>query len=1222
MKKLQTIEFSLGDTLHTVNSTDVGPEMTLNQYLREKVFLTGTKKMCYEGGCGSCLVAVEENVNNKKNIFVVNSCLVSILSCHGWKIHTNEGIGNPLIGFHPIQKLLADNDGTQCGFCSTGMVMNMFALHESGPKTMWEIENSFGGNLCRCTGYRPIMTAFKKLASDADTISDIEELKPCQKSECSKKCDKVCQKAKLENLSIELGDRKWLKVHNLKDLLQIMRMPENSNYRLVAGNTARGVYKNDPLPNTYIDVTGVVELINYSVDNNTLTLGGNISLTKAMDIFQEISSQKTQFSYLSVLRDHIDLIASVPVRNIGSLAGNLMIKNRHNDFPSDVFLILETFNAILVIVDVDDNETLATPKDFVKMDMNKKVIKSIVLNALPTDRNFKYLSYKIMPRAQNAHAMVNAGFLLELTNNNTVKSARIVYGGINAQFIHAVNTENLIKGQILFDNNLLRRAYKSLNQELQPDHVVGDASPEYRKNLAISLFYKFVLNIAPETVVSSRNKSGGTLLQRPVSTGVQEYGTNKSKWPLTEPVHKVEGLAQTSGIKLNGVIAFYDKSDIPGNNTYEPKSMGEKINPVQEELFCSGTVQYYHQPVGIIVANDNNLAWKAAGLVKVNCSPPQISPFLNVKDVVNDNIMDRISHKTTFLPKSKGDDVKKVIKGEFYIGSQYHFHMELQCCSVIPTEDGLDVYPATQWMDFCQVAIMEAVKIPMNKINVHVRRLGGAFGAKIMKNALLSTAAALAAVKLNAPVKMSLPLEKNMDIIGGRIPLYAKYEVGVNDNGVIQYLTSDMYSDVGIGGNEIIFEWINNLFENCYNIDRWEFSTYSVKTDNAGTTWARAPGTLEGLGAIESIMEHIARELNLDPTVVKLANTDQSKYSKILTYWNDMNTWADIENRKKAIKSYNDANRWKKRGMSLVPMVWPFDVLGQYSVLVSVFHGDGGVAVCHGGIEIGQGINTKAAQMCAYKFGISMDQVTIKPSYNIITANNMTTGGSMTSEAICYAISLACDEILAKMKPIRDQMKNPTWVELVDKCYFSNIDLTSTGSIASSSPAVKSYQIFGLCATEVEIDILTGQKQILQVDIIEDLGDSDSPLIDIGQVEGAFVMGIGYYTTEELIHNSDGKLITDRSWNYKPPGAKDIPINFRVKFPENDPNKVGLLKSKAVAEPPICLSIAVPLAIRSALASARHDADSSQSAWIPFNGTTTVEATFLASLNNFQQYTL
>ncbi|KAJ8952856.1 hypothetical protein NQ314_007462 [Rhamnusium bicolor] len=209
------------------------------------------------------------------------------------------------------------------------------------------------------------------------------------------------------------------------------------------------------------------------------------------------------------------------------------------------------------------------------------------------------------------------------------------------------------------------------------------------------------------------------------------------------------------------------------------------------------------------------------------------------------------------------------------------------------------------------------------------------------------------------------------------------------------------------------------------------------------------------------------------------------------------------------------------------------------------------------------------------------------------------------------------------MKPIRDKMVNPTWEDLVNKSFTSNILMTASALYSQDEPGIQEYLIYGVCATEVEVDILTGQQQILQVDIVEDTGDSMSPLIDIGQVIIIFfIAGIGYYTTEELIFNEDGKLLTNRTWNYRPSGAKDIPINFRIKFPKNNPNPVGILRSKAVAEPPICLSCALPLAIRNAVASARTEADATQPKWYPFNGPSTVENTLLNCLNNYKQYVL
>ncbi|KAJ8949770.1 hypothetical protein NQ318_018999 [Aromia moschata] len=1243
-----------------VKAEDVNPETTLNTYLRDKVHLTGTKRMCLEGGCGSCVVAVEDVVNGQKLIFAVNSCLVSIFSCHGWKIHTIEGIGGPTTQYHPIQKLLAENNGTQCGFCSSGMVMNMFALHESGPVTKKQLENSFSGNLCRCTGYRPILSAFKKLASDAEEkvpSNDIEDIVSCHNGNCVEPCKEICEKKNKAGFFYKLRDTKWMKVYQLKDLLELLRNLGTNTYLLVAGNTARGIYRRTEIPNTYIDVTSVTELTSYSVEKETLILGGNVTLNKAIDIFRRTSEKNPGFAYMSQMAEHIDLVANVPVRNIGTLAGNLMTKHDHNEFPSDIFLLLETFEAQLVIVDSAEREISISPKDFLKTDMNKRVIKSIILKQY--DSTYKFVSYKIMPRAQNTPAVLNAGFLFKL-NGNAVESARIVYGAINPNFIHASNTENFLKSHNLFDNVVLKQAYQILESELDPDYVLPDSRPEFRKLLAISLFYKFILSVAPDDLVSPRNKSGRCLLKRPVSKGVQEFGTNKKKYPLSEPVIKLEALVQTSGqaqyiadipdlpnqlfaafvtakapassrilkvdtsnaFRVSGVVAYFSKDDIPGENNFMPKF---NIFTVQEEIFCSGVVQYYHQPIGIIVADNHDVAVAAAELVEVSYSTPTHKPLLTTRDVLRAGATDRIHHETTVLPVRRDNDIKHVIKGNFNIDMQYHFHMEVQCCNVVPTEDGLDMHPSTQWMDLCQIAASSALAIPMNRciLRSTCPATGGGFGAKISRNTLVSTAAALAAYKLRKPVKMWMPLEANMNVIGKRYPFYVEYDVGVNENGVIQYLEADLYSNYGVGGNENITSLTTDVFQNCYDIDTWTFSIYRVKTDMHANTWARAPGSMESLGAIESIMEHIAYSIGVDASDVKMANINGTKHPKILEFWKEMQTKADIKARKQSIELYNKANRWKKRGISLVPMAWTLEVTANYTVWVSIFHGDGTVLVSHGGIEMGQGINTKkVAQVCAYKFGIPLEKVAVGPSYNVISPNSSTTGGSLTSEAVCYALIKACDTLLKRLEPIRKKMKNPTWKDLIEQCFNSNVQLGASGFYSEDEPGIQEYLIYGVCATEVKVDILTGQLQILRVDIIEDVGNSMSPLIDIGQVEGAFVMGIGYYTTEEIIFSDEGEILTNRTWNYKVPGAKDIPIDFRISFPQNNPNPVGVLKSKAIAEPPICLSCAIPLAIRNALASARTESDPSKPKWYPFDGPSTVENTLLNTLNNYNQYVL
>ncbi|KAJ8967057.1 hypothetical protein NQ317_000049 [Molorchus minor] len=529
--------------------------------------------------------------------------------------------------------------------------------------------------------------------------------------------------------------------------------------------TTRGVYRQTATPNMYIDITSVAELTGYSLKNNTLILGANISLTEAMGVFNNISKENnnSNFAYLAKMRDHINLVANVPIRNIGTIAGNLMIKHTHNEFPSDIFLILETCQAVFVIVDLDGNETLCSAKDFLQINMNKKVIKNIILKEFGS--SFQYLSYKIMARAQNTHALVNAGFLFKF-KGATVESANIIYGAISPTFIHATKTENYLRGKNVFDNNILKKAFQTLDQELQPEWVLPDARPEFRKMLAIALLYKFVLNVAPSNFISARIKTGGALLERPVSSGTQEFGTNKNSYPLGQPVIKVEALAQTSGkaeyiadipdrpnqlfaafvtakaapnstiskidiskaLKMPGVVAYFDKDNIPGENNFMPTALGFTV---KEEIFCSGKVQYYDQPIGIIVADKHDVAVQAAEVVQVSYTAAPVKPLLTTRAVLQANAKDRIHHEQTIVPKNRGKNIKKVVKGEFDIGWQYHFHMEVQCCNVVPTEDSLDIYPSSQWMDLAQLAASTALNIPMNRINVRVlRRLGGGFGAK------------------------------------------------------------------------------------------------------------------------------------------------------------------------------------------------------------------------------------------------------------------------------------------------------------------------------------------------------------------------------------------------------------------------------------------------------------------------------------------------------------
>ncbi|XP_049943149.1 uncharacterized protein LOC126419914 [Schistocerca serialis cubense] len=1259
-----------GKEYHVDNTVPVGT--SLNTYIRNYANLKGTKAMCHEGGCGTCIVMVTKKhpVSKKVESFAVNSCLMPVFSCHNCRITTVEGIGNKKMGYNSVQKTLAAFNGTQCGYCSPGMVMNMYSLLQRGKDiSMADVENSFGGNICRCTGYRPILDAFKSLSSDASTelkgkYPDIEDItqKICAKNgkPCNEKCandsDTCSQQNVLSPLHLETQSSEWFRVDKIDDIFNILATKSDKKYMLVAGNTAHGVYRRKPDIELFIDISDVEELKKFTIDSE-ITIGGNMSLTEVMELFYDISKSSKNFSYTKMLADHIDLVANVPIRNAGTVAGNLSIKHMYQEFPSDIFLILEAADARINIADKNGGQISVSPAEYLKTDMNHKIIKSITLPS--HDDNYYFKTYKIMPRAQNAHAYVNAGFLFKLDMKNVgkvISKPRIVFGGISHDLIHATELEKYLEDKNIYEMNTLQKALRILDSEIQPKKMPPEASPEYRKGLALALFYKFVLSMSPESLKPNL-RSGGEMLKRPLSSGKQEYDTKKELWPLGKPVSKLEALSQCSGeakyvndvltipdelycafavtsianghikdtdpsdaLAVPGVVAYYDAKDIPGKNSFYPKSF---FSFTEEEIFCSGNVKYNGQPVGMIVAESHDIAVEAAKLVKINYDVVN-KPILHLRDALKSGEKSRVMviGETKPTDPEKRKKTKHVIKGSFDIGTQYHYTMETQCAVCIPIEDGMDVYPATQWMDETQIAISEVLKMPENSINVQVRRLGGAYGAKISRNMLVSTACALAAHLQNRPVRFILPLETNMESIGKRHDCAIDYEVGVEDDGTITYMEANMYHNCGASANDAPALFALGHLENCYDKSTWKVTASAVFTDLPNNTWCRAPGSAEGTAFIENIMDHIAKELGKDAIEVRLKNLpkDDTKIADMVPYWK---TKSDYSNRVLAIQDFNKNNRWRKRGISVVPMRYGFQYFGNFNAIVSVYHHDGTISVSHGGIECGQGINTKVAQVCAYALGVPLEFVSVKPS-NVLTApNNVVTGGSIASEACAFATLRACEELSNRLAPIKAKLKDPSWQELIAAAYSANVDLCSTFMMyAGITDALKQYYIYGVTVAEVEVDVLTGQQQILRVDILEDAGESMSPEIDIGQVEGAFVMGLGYWLKEFMVYDDEtGKALTNRTWNYKPPGAKDIPIDFRIELRKNAPNPVGVLRSKATGEPPLCMSISALFATREAVLAARQDSGHSGK-WFEMNPPATPEKVFLTSLTSYKQFEL
>ncbi|XP_061392390.1 uncharacterized protein LOC133327873 [Musca vetustissima] len=1220
--------------------------------------------MCLEGGCGACVVSIKGKhpVTGDTQTWAANSCLTLLNTCSNWEITTCEGIGNKRDGYHPIQRRMAKMHGTQCGFCTPGFVMNMYSLLEAkgGKVTMEEVENSFGGNICRCTGYRPILDAMKSFATDSniqvpEECQDIEDLskKTCPKT--GQRCAGLCHKP-LPTLTYDDGSH-WYWPKNITELFDILaKIDANEHYMLVAGNTAHGVYRRSESLKHFIDVNAIPDLKKHDVSKDKLSLGGNISLTEAMDIFTKASEQ-SGFEYCQQMWQHFDLIANVPVRNTGTLAGNIYTKKEHEEFPSDIFLTLEALNAQVVVgYSTEKRETMSL-SDYLKDSTSKSVIISFELPPYPKE-TFIFKSYKIMPRAQNAHAYVNSAFLLEVDpSTGVVKNCRICFGGIRPDFVHAATVEDILKGQCFYEKDIVGKLFAALDNTLQPNEVLPDPSPDYRRKLACGLLLKFLLESAPEDKVKPEFRSGGLILKRELSSGIQSFETQKKFYPVTQPVEKIEGLIQCSGeatymndtltphnavycafvtatkvgstieqidaseaLAVPGVVAFYSAKDIPGTNTYVDEGFGYE----KEEIFCSESVRYYDQPLGMIVAFSSDIANRAACKVKVIYSKGADLIMPTLPDVFANNRMERIHNiapsKVKDIKLSEAADISG--KGIFEIGLQYHFTMEPQTCIVVPFEQGLQVWATTQWMDHTQAVISKMLQIKAADVQLKVRRLGGGYGSKISRGNLVACAASLAAYKLNRPARFVQTIESMMNCNGKRWGCRSDYEFHIKSNGKIVGLKNIFYEDAGCTLNENPIDGHSTFCaKNCYAFtsDNLKIEGNAVVTDATSSTWCRAPGSVEGIAMIENILEHIAFEANIDPVDARMVNIeDGSKLKELLPRFVAS---TEYRKRRQEIDDFNSKNRWLKKGLGIAIMDYPIFYFGQYPATVSIYHTDGTVVISHGGIEMGQGMNTKIAQVAAYVLGIPLEFIKIESSDTINGANSMVTGGAVGSESLCFAVRKCCEELNGRLKPVKESLKsNASWVDVVQSAWNKNINMIASDHYKNGD--MQNYHIYGLALTEVEVDILTGNHLIKRVDILEDTGESLSPYIDIGQIEGAFVMCLGYWLTEQLVYDRQtGQLMTNRTWNYKPPGAKDIPIDFRIEMLQGSANPAGFMRSKATGEPPCCLAISAIFAIQHAIQSARKDAGLKRE-WVRLGAPTTPETIVLNAGNDVSSYTL
>jgi xanthine dehydrogenase large subunit len=673
-----------------------------------------------------------------------------------------------------------------------------------------------------------------------------------------------------------------------------------------------------------------------------------------------------------------------------------------------------------------------------------------------------------------------------------------------------------------------------------------------------------------------------------------------------------------------GVVCVLTSADVPGKND---------IGPVQndEPLLPEGVVRFVGQPLFAVAAESLPKARAAAALAVIEYE--DLPPLLTIEaaraanSLIEDSQVMRLGDARAAIAAAQ-----HALSGTLVIGGQDHFYLEGQVALAVPGEDGdLHVWSSTQHPTETQHLIARCLGLSDHAVVVEVRRMGGGFGGKETQSVQYAALAALAAQKTGRPAKIRLDRDDDMVMTGKRHAFVSDWKVGFDGEGKLAGAAFELASRCGHSADLSIAINDRAMFhcDNAYALQAAEIVSHRLRTNTVSDTAFRGFGGPQGMMAIERAMDAVAWRLGKDPLDVRLANLygvagDQTPYGQtvadavIFEIMTELEASCDYRARRKAVAAWNAQNTILKRGLALTPVKFGISFtanhLNQAGALVHVY-ADGSIQLNHGGTEMGQGLNIKVAQVVAHEFQVPLDRVKITATRTDKVPNTSATAASsgsdlngMAGQAACKAIKQRLIDFAARefdcapgaviFTPdgVTAGETQLSFTELVRRAYFNRISLSSTGFYrtpeihydrANHHGRPFYYFAYGAACSEVVIDTLTGENKVTRVDILHDCGRSLNPAIDAGQIEGGFIQGMGWLTTEELVFDSQGRLRTHAPSTYKIPTAGDRPDAFNLALWQPGENREATIhRSKAVGEPPLMLAISVFSALTDAVASA------------------------------------
>lgn len=1072
-------EFTLNG--RSVCVSDVSPNTTLLEYLRS-TGLTGTKEGCAEGDCGACSVAiVERDADGKAAYRAVNSCLMPVCLLAGREVVSVEGVGCSK-QMHPVQRAMAEGYGAQCGYCTPGFICSLFeGYYRNDIHTHDDLDDQLSGNLCRCTGYRPIRdAAMEACAGRAAANGNDAFVERLKKSDASiSKAEYAC------------AGEKFFRPTSLVELFRLRK--ENPDARLIAGATELGleITKRYKKFSTLISTEAVAELKEIKSTPDAWHIGGAVTLTVIKD---KLGAE------FPALNDMLRVFGSRQIRNRATMGGNIVTASPIGDSAP----VLLATDAQVVLASESGERTLLIGEFFIAYRktalQTNEVLKSIIVprSGAAVGLTRKVAWYKVSKRREMDISTVAGCFAVDVDKQNVVRHVRLAFGGVAAMPARAKKTEAALTGKP-WSRETIQNVLPILRTEFTPISDVR-GSVEYRTGLITSLLEKFECStrvsrvgsgVTPEPSVDNFKDFGQKNFRwdaenHPRDAGAtahesahkhvsgesiytDDFGAKRNLlevWPLCAPHARAKILKRDASAAktMPGVATVLLAEDVPGLND---------VGAVRhdEVLLADKEVFYHSQIVALVVGESQEACRNAAAKIVVEYEP--LTPILRIEDAIAQS---SAHYEPNFIRRGDAAGALKtapqILEGEFSFGGQEHFYLEMQAAYAEPGEDGsMFVMSSTQHPSEVQHIVAHVLHVPVNHVVVQSPRMGGGFGGKETQAAIFAALAALAATRTKRPVRVRVNRDLDMMITGKRHPFFARFKVGYDGEGKLLAAKVELFSNGGWSLDLSMPVTDRALFhlDNSYYIPHVEFSGQAMKTNVVSNTAFRGFGGPQGMLVIEEIIDRIARRLGKSPESARERNlyygtgeTNTTHYGQLIAdnriqrVWNELKQSSEFEKRRAGIAKWNSENPQRKRGLAMTPVKFGISFtlthLNQAGALVLIYQ-DGTVQVNHGATEMGQGVNTNMAMVAAKELGVSLKNVRVMPTSTDKVPNTSATAASCGTDLNGMAVKNACDILRERLAPVAAKMLSAKIGREISEAsvVFANDFVFEAGSLVAES---------------------------------------------------------------------------------------------------------------------------------------------------------------------------